>query len=539
MEENVQETSQKVDRAEADLRRAITAKEPTCSGLESQLSKLRNVCQDLFFLDLEVAEAKEVETRLWRAHQDVNKEFRSYLGRLRHEDNKKKAVERRKADKLYLDFIKSSHRFYRGFIQRICSHFSGLGEIYDIARKMHLETLSVDTPVEVDMVQKQNLLRSCHMTLIQCGDLSRYREIELSRKERNWGPAKGYYECAAELDPTSGHSFNQLSVMALADSDHFRALYYIYRTLSIAKPFPTAAGNLALELRKIGSKTIPPAGTETKLGAAEVPFLKLHAMSYAGENPANFRSACDALMMALSDVIRAQPCNKSLKRVCLINIAASHQALKMIQSPITEMTYNQESLLQTYGMLQSLNASTFTLLLLTCASELRAISRSAVESAESMVGKSRVMTAVVRRTLPCLRIYAAWLLTDLKTMVGMAELDTEFRICLNSLWDAFAACNNEFMAIFPITQLPDIPYLLDEDQDMLHFTPFGPAVSDAYFCTVSGTIKPHRDQVKSLTLVPAERPDYEMMHRIKHLVTLGAHFHRHRVRPSFLILDND
>lgn len=44
-------------------------------------------------------------------------------------------MEERKAAKSYLDFIKSSQRFYRGFIQELTSNFGGIHEIEAVARR--------------------------------------------------------------------------------------------------------------------------------------------------------------------------------------------------------------------------------------------------------------------------------------------------------------------------------------------------------------------------------------------------------------------
>lgn len=57
----------------------------------------------------------------------------------REENGKKKPVEKRKLEKHYLDFIKSSQRFYRGYIQRLASHFGGLPELEKVAQKFNFE----------------------------------------------------------------------------------------------------------------------------------------------------------------------------------------------------------------------------------------------------------------------------------------------------------------------------------------------------------------------------------------------------------------
>ena len=102
--------------------------------------RYRDACVNFIFLDWRAAASRDVETRLWNDHGLVNSKFRPYLASFREGDGKKKHVERRKAEKLYLDFIKSSMRFYRGFIQRLASHFKNVPEVFEIARKFSLDS---------------------------------------------------------------------------------------------------------------------------------------------------------------------------------------------------------------------------------------------------------------------------------------------------------------------------------------------------------------------------------------------------------------
>jgi hypothetical protein len=182
-------------------------------------------------------------------------------------------VERRKLERHYLDFIKSSQRFYRGYIQHLSSRFGGIVELERVARKFNFESkadimlcagvvginqrlfidLSGQSLIKPSNDLRKRILQSCHATLIRLGDLSRYRESELVSKDRNWGPAIGYYDLASVINPASGASQNQLAIIALADGNHLRATYHLYRALSAQEPHPTAKGNLEIELRKIMS----------------------------------------------------------------------------------------------------------------------------------------------------------------------------------------------------------------------------------------------------------------------------------------------
>ena len=51
-------------------------------------------------------------------------------------------MEKRKLEKHYLDFIKSSQRFYRGYIQHLSSHFGSIVELGKVARKFNFESAS-------------------------------------------------------------------------------------------------------------------------------------------------------------------------------------------------------------------------------------------------------------------------------------------------------------------------------------------------------------------------------------------------------------
>jgi hypothetical protein len=101
---------------------------------------LRTACHDFVFIDFDAATETKAETRLWDAHAKVNQKFRPFLAKFRDGDGKKKHVERRKAEKLYLDFIKSSMRFYRGYIQRLASHFRDIPEVLEVAKKFSLDS---------------------------------------------------------------------------------------------------------------------------------------------------------------------------------------------------------------------------------------------------------------------------------------------------------------------------------------------------------------------------------------------------------------
>lgn len=181
----------------------------------------------------------------------------------------------------------------------------------------------------VNAEQKRSIIHSCHASLIQLGDLSRYRETELKVKERNWGPAKGYYDLAITIDPSSGMSYNQLAVIAFAEKDHLRAVYYLYRALCVESPAPTALGNLELEFKKIRhrrSKKSSDLSSENLTTNSELhsQFLAFHAYRLAEDGYSGKDEMQSEIFRVLADAIRESSNDHSIRRMCLINIAAEH-----------------------------------------------------------------------------------------------------------------------------------------------------------------------------------------------------------------------
>lgn len=190
---------------------------------------------------------------------------------------------------------------------------------------------SADSSQLADLALKKQIIRSCYLTLIQLGDLSRYRETELQTKERNWGPAKGYYELATTLDPSSGMSYNQLAVIALADQDHLRAVYYLYRAISAPNPAPQAEGNLKIEFRKVKSKLTQgkPLSDVATIGNSNTDllhrFLLFHARCFE-TGFVDYEDHSSEIIEFLANDLRTKPSDTLLRKFCLINIAAEKYA---------------------------------------------------------------------------------------------------------------------------------------------------------------------------------------------------------------------
>ena len=255
--------------------------------------------------------------------------------------------------KRYLDFIKSSQRFYRNYVQKLATRFGGIPELEAVAFKFNvvcmlytarsskmvlLTPLAVDTQNEAKQQPslRQAVLVSCHESLIRLGDLSRYREIEMVAKERNWGPAIGYYDLARTIRPESGVSHNQLAVIEITEGNHLRATYYLYRALVVEEPHANAATNLELKFKKIinawdkGELSFDASQPDAQgPGKALVSwFLRLHARCIKGVDFDSYDELENEVLSQLVIGLKERPMEATVQKFVLINIAAEFQARK-------------------------------------------------------------------------------------------------------------------------------------------------------------------------------------------------------------------
>ena len=411
--------------------------------------RFRDACVNLYFLDQQTAAAKDVETRLWAAHGRVNTKFRSYLATLKARDAKKKFVERRKAEEMYKSFIKSSTTFYRTFIRRLAAHFKDVPEIFKIAQGFGMDPATLDSPIDVDLDQKHALLRSCHATLIHLGDLSRYRETEIPKNadQRNWGPAVGYYDLAGALMPHDGQSYNQLAVISLANNDHLRAVYHLYRALNAENPPEPARGNLELELKKIRNKAardealLPLDSTSTD-PELETLFLTYHAKCYGDNAFDDDHAQATTIVSSFAQALKDKPYDSAARKMCHINISASHYAEQCAREVIETNLELFDHRFKTYEVLQDLNIVTFTMLL-----------RLLAEEMEGENEKDEAITPMSRKVLPLLQLYSSWFLTKAEFLLQTRERDDKKHPSLPTLWHGYAKTLELLVTAYP--RLPD------------------------------------------------------------------------------------
>ncbi|KAL8989632.1 MAG: hypothetical protein Q9177_001524 [Variospora cf. flavescens] len=437
---------------------------------------------------------------------------------------KKKPVEQRKTAKTYLDFIKSSQRFYRGCVQDLGSRFSGIPELRAIAHKFtwdakkrahHGEVTAVAIEEKPDPTPdlRHASLQSCHRMLVHLGDLSRYRETELGGKEkdRNWGPAIGSYDLAIAIYPSAGIPYNQLAIIFRSEGDHARALYHLYRAQCAFEPPPTAFANLELELRKVREASErhnlnidPDKRIDDQSACLERSWPLLHARCFDGNALAEYHDLERRVLGQVGIRLEEQSLEAGfINRMVLSNIAADFTAGDRWQGA-PELSQIELA----FKSFQRLNIQTFSTIL--------QLLKSAYEPrAKEYVSKEvNVVTSTARRLLPSLRYYSSWLMSRAALLAAQLGDLTMGRI-IKGFWTTYVETLTIILSNTNFEDLPRPDYLLDEDEEIIGFKPLQEEQSPQKKLNPEvSTRKPqcHEHGIKR------HHPDIEMLCRIRDLV---------------------
>ncbi|OJJ68695.1 hypothetical protein ASPBRDRAFT_133555 [Aspergillus brasiliensis CBS 101740] len=512
-----QDTWQTALEVEKELLKSLAEKEPTFAEISHYLSEFRSTCQNAILQDFETARSADVEPRLWDAHLKINTRFRKLLSRFREESGKKKKpVERRKLEKHYLEFIKSSQRFYRAYIQQLSSHFGGIPELEKVARKFNSDNLSAEPPIRTSEALRTHILQSCHSTLIRLGDLSRYRETELVSKNRNWGPAIGYYDLATLIYPASGAPHNQLAVIALADGNHLRATYHLYRALAAQEPHPSAKGNLEIEFRKVMN-----AWVKRELIRPEDAGIPGRGIDF----PEHDELESEVLNQLAVD-LKERSLEGTLQKFCLINIAAEE---------FSRTHTSEDSTSNARFFFQRINVKTFFTLLQILLAEVERFAVEDPSNNDAKTGPDKV-TVVARRVLPALRNYSSWLLISSGLLVSyQGEKDSPLAVQIIEFWKIYANTLTLLASTFDVVHLPEIEYLLEEDEETLCFAPLSKEATSRRYLSSTGQQKPRMNDLG----VERNHPNMEMLYRIREFVIDGLDLVVSNKIPIALVDDED
>ncbi|KAK0621392.1 hypothetical protein B0T17DRAFT_494826 [Bombardia bombarda] len=373
--------------------------------VEKLMENYRLHCVGTIWADIRAANDKHVEDILWQVHSNVSKAYRVVIARLQGSDH---VVLKRKVEKLYLSYIKTTQYFYKGYLQRVCARYN-MKELRRIARLAELEDMSVPDQDRVDAAAEgleEIVALSCQQTLVSLGDLARYRTL-IRTKDRRWDTALTYYALANELVPESGYGHHQCSVVYLETENHLEVVYHLYRAMACDKPHPNAAHNLKRAFRDPQSRrTRSIRGTNDALISW---FIKLHASYYKGKEFPGRKELEDEVDHRLSMAMKSgtnPDIDMGLLKMVLINITAYVVSKEKIDAEWTDDGS------RSCQFILSLNIRTIHTIARLLREELQElVQRESTTSASEtpQEGESSNYPSAFHRILPLLRVYMVWL----------------------------------------------------------------------------------------------------------------------------------
>jgi protein SMG7 len=278
--------------------------------------------------DMNYASQEEVDTVLWQMHSYINSRFRRTIKELQ---SPHQAVVKRKVEKMYLEFLRTSQYFYRGFLQRLCAHYK-ISRLEQLAQSLQLEAPQSTTDQSANESTVDNIsglvLAVCHRLLVALGDLARYKG-QVRRQSHTSSMALSYYALANDLLPASGWGHHQIGVIHLDDKNHFGILYHFFRAWAAELPHPNAASNLDLELREL----LQPAAPRSHLApdVLKTRFVWLQALFNRGEPFRQREELEKEVLSRFKTALNNRENGDILLQVLLVNACSYQYALERVQ----------------------------------------------------------------------------------------------------------------------------------------------------------------------------------------------------------------
>lgn len=142
---------------------------------------------------------------------------------------------------------------------------------------------------------------------------------------------------------------------------------------------------------------------------------------------------------------------------------------------------------------------------------------SSTSSKDSKNGPDKV-TVVARRILPALRHYSSWLLTTSDFLISpKEEQDSSLTIQIQEFWKIYAGTLTLLASTFDVVRLPEVDYLLEEDEESLGFAPLDQAATSRRYVGLGDKLKPRMNDPG----VERSHPNIEMLYRIREFVIDG------------------
>lgn len=434
--------------------------------------RFRLACVQTIFLDFEYAVTENTEDALWGLHISINAEHRRILSRLKHSSH---PVERRKAEKMYNNFLRIAQKFYKGYIQRLSACYD-VQELRRVAQGIDVEQMdAADAISPVPGSLSRLVLDSCHSTLLHLGDLARYR-IQARHKNSGFETALTYYGLARHLMPNSGFAFHQMGIVNLDQANHLDVVYHFYRAWAVEAPHPNAKSNLESEFKSL---RLPHAVKARNNPSAPVDFfstwfVKLHAFFYNGEAFSQQKELEEEVMHRLEMACRNASSGDTLLKMALVNMSAYEVASKALageSAPSIQDSSCAEAETETETKTQSATRFwQFTLrfnalfVLTFCRAMHSDLEETVSTRADSSSDTKAVeISSTIGSLLPTLRIYCVWLAARREELL---QPFNAFGATVPTMMHHIVKVFTLLCAVTYQDNLAPCPYLLAEDLEV-------------------------------------------------------------------------
>ncbi|KAF4547538.1 Hypothetical protein D9617_40g012770 [Elsinoe fawcettii] len=502
-----------ISRNDAELKEAVRS--PSNSDQHPQffqqlLRQYRATVEELCRRDVLLDRTTSAHTLLWNAHNQVNGFCRKGLAKLRKD--LAKPVETRKFIKGYLEFLKNSQKWYRAFINVLTKTYGWMPGLEQITG----DTSRVAPHASPDAYAHSAFL--CYQALISLGDLCRWRAAEKLDKEPIWAHAVGYYDLAAALNPANGAAFHQRAFVEMSQKDHFRAIYYFYRSVMVEDRLPNAIDNLAVEMKSLRKKwgsdelsvKVNLKDNHGKRKALVLWYLRLQSLCFTGEETPGHAELENTVISHLSNVATVPDSVNLLQKVVIAAMAAERTSLIRLEEAQVDAS---ENIITTFNNYHALNIRAATALLRIFEKEARgALAIKARATSPSNQSLEHLITPIMHNVLPVLRLYHHYLLSNYQFVLA-SDGDIETSAVATQLWSALASAANAAATAFPLGELIEVSYILEEDVDVIAFTPIISDATTAVWHNDDGIAKP-RFSDRGTTRVSTR---LEMLSRIRDL----------------------
>ena len=378
---------------------------------------------------------------------------------------------------------------FRGYIRSLADTFGGIPALERAARDFkpdsqsignkHIDFLSLPTATgatsHINSVpnppsENKDVIKSCFRSLIQLGDLSRYRETELTAEEPKWYHAVGYYDLARTVCPTSGVPYNQLAIVSLAKGDWFSAVFWLYRARSTDSPHPQADANLQRAYTKIAQVDRDGKLQESDIDAT-ASLLRFLSKTFSGAIVHSLGSAdqvVDGLELALQ---YDGPNAKSVKTI-LVNFfvicfgaTSSAQELSARSDLNAAPVEKYQAILQltvrcVNVIFQAINSAW---------SDFQAVKFQASKNDNGLWTQHLSIPSSFSLNLPLLRLSMIWMVKNCALFSERAH--SQYTSHISDMWALCSQFLNSQLVDLTEQQLSDVEYCMPEDESMLAFLP--------------------------------------------------------------------